>query len=320
MPLVKWSRCYALNLLLFSSVITLKAASAQSPATSTSPEAPANHPVVSAKPLTLDFIAIDRDGKPVTDLKPEELHLSLNKMERKVEAVSPAASDSLTIGLFFDISGSRRNDRSIGEETRLAGELVHSLWHEGDTAFVLAFNNELYAMTQPTHKLDDINQGLQRVMDATYYGSTSLYDALCLLKPEKLAAIPGRKVYVVFSDFEDNASRNKKENVFEVARQAKVSIFPIILGKSFIGSPSKKIEKHSRELAQAIANETGGEVLIPESRKQLPSIFQRLTAELQSAYRLTYFPSTASPNSHSKSGRIQIITTREHVKLFYPKS
>jgi hypothetical protein len=43
------------------------------------------------------------------------------------------------------------------------------------------------------------------------------------VKPEKLTGHPGRKVYVVFNDFEDNASRNTGERVLEVAREAGVA-------------------------------------------------------------------------------------------------
>ncbi len=68
----------------------------------------------------LDLIALDKDGRPVADLKPEELRLFENKGEVKIKSLSPAAREPLTIGLFFDVSGSRRADKYIEDETRLA--------------------------------------------------------------------------------------------------------------------------------------------------------------------------------------------------------
>ena len=49
--------------------------------------------------------------------------------EQKIKSLSPAANEPLTIGLFFDVSGSRHTDTHVTDETRLTSELVHSIWH-----------------------------------------------------------------------------------------------------------------------------------------------------------------------------------------------
>jgi len=306
-----WFRFSFLYLLLCHFGMTHQSAFAQTPV-STSPTP--NSRSAGAK---LDFIAIDKDGRPVTDLKAEEVHLTLNKVEQKIESLTWTAGEPLTIGLFFDVSGSRRLDTHVAEETRLAGEFLRAIWHEGDSAFLVAFNEEPFVVKQPTQKLEEIDEGLEQIPGGAR-GATALYDALCLVKPEKLSAVPGRKVYVVFSDFEDNASRNKAERVLAVTRQAGISIFPFILGEGFTSSPAKKPEKRARHLAQTFADETGGEVLVPESWKQLPAVFQRLAGELQSTYRLTYDPSSPAERN-GRAGRIHIETTREHVRMTYQK-
>lgn len=292
---------------------------AQSPVAPSSPATRSNSTNANTELLTLDLIALDKDDHAVTDLKSEELRIFENKVELKIETLSPAARVPLTIGLFFDVSGSRRADSHVEEETRLVGELLRSIWREGDTAFLVAFNDRPLAVVQPTQKLEDIHYGLKQI-PGDHRGSTSLYDALCSLEAEKLTAVPGRKAYAVFSDFEDNSSRNKIENVIEVGRQAKVSIFPVILSEGFGGGVSKRVEKRSRQQAQRVAEETGGDFFVPESVKQLPAALQRLGGELQGAYRITYVLPSAYPRPKWKSGRIKIETTREHVKLIYPKS
>jgi VWFA-related protein len=265
------------------------------------------------------LIALDKNGGPVTDLKPEELRLFDGHSEQKVETLSPAASAPLTIGLFFDVSGSRRADVYVNDETRLTSALIHSIWREGDTAFLVGFGPRVIEVTQPTGKPEEIDKGLEEIPGG-YWGSTALYDALCSVKPEKLAAIPGRKVYVVFSDFEDNSSRNSAERALEVAQNGGVAIFPVILSAGFGGGNSEKSKKRAELLAQKFAEVTGGEVLIPESHKQLERIFQHLAADLQSAFRITYLPSSPASQGKAARGKIRIQTTREHVRLIYPKS
>jgi VWFA-related protein len=290
----------------------------QAPADSDAARIPSTSPTTSAL-ITLNLIALDKDGKPVTDLKPGDLHLFENKVEQKIDSLSPDTNEPLTIGFFFDVSASRRADKHVGEETQLVSSLLRAIWHDGDTAFLVAFNDKTHVDVQPTEKLEEMDRGL-KLIPGEARSSTALYDALCSFRPEKLSAVPGRKVYVVFSDFEDNSSRNRFENVVEVARQAKLSIFPVVLDRSFGGSSSKKPEKRARNAAQTIAEETGGEVLIPESGRELPAIFQRLTADLQAGYRLVYISSSTSPPSKAKTGKARIETTRSQVKLIYPKS
>lgn len=293
------------------------AAATQAPAAPNPPTASRDQNQVAQEIRVLDLIALDKDGRPVTNLKPDELRLFENKSELKIKSLSPAAREPFTIGLFFDVSGSRRDDTHVTDETRLTSEWVHSIWRRGDTVFLLGFADRTIVFSQPTQKLEAIDEGLQKIPSGAR-GSTALYDALCSVKPEQLAALPGRKVYVVFSDFGDNSSRNTAEYALELAREAGVAIFPVVLDEDF-GGHSKKEEKLSRGRAQRIANGTGGEVLIPESRKQLPLIFQRLAADLQSTYRISYAPSSTASQNKSTQGRIRLETTREHLRLIYAK-
>jgi VWFA-related protein len=298
----------------------LSVAVAQAPV-ATSPSA--NPPSDGNSPPGLrvvDIFAVDKDGRLVPDLKAEEIRLFEDKAEQNIKSVSSAANEPLTVGIFFDISGSRRADKHVREEAKFMSELLHSIWHSGDTAFVAGFNNELRIAAQPSQKLEAIDEGLKKIEAARLWDSTALRDALCqVLKPEKLAGIPGRKVYIVLSDFEDNASRNKADCVLDVAHKGRVAIFPVVLSEGFAGQQSKKADKRGRKQAEEFANETGGEVLTPESHKQLAQVFQRLSADFQSAYQITYLPSSPNSQYKGKPGKLKLQTTRAGVKLLYPK-
>jgi hypothetical protein len=135
--------------------------------------------------ITLDLIALDNNGQPITDLKAEDIRVFQDKQELKIKSLSPAMNEPLTLGIFFDASGSRRADRFIPEEARLASELVHSVWREGDTGFVLLFGLEVYFAAKPTAKLAEIDEGLDLVPQATHHGATALYDALTIADPAK---------------------------------------------------------------------------------------------------------------------------------------
>ena len=94
----------------------------------------------------------------------------------------------------------------------------------------------------------------------------------------------------------------------------------MILSAGFGGGYSKRNEKRSSEQAHKIADETGGEVLIPESQKQLALNFQRLASDLQPAYRLTCQPTSATSLDKSKQDKIRLETTRGYLRLIHQKA
>lgn len=303
-----------LLLCLFS--LGLASGAAETALDSNAPKTPSN---ISDEPgvLTLNLMALDKDGRAVTDLKTGELHLFVDKVEQKIQSLSPSANDGLTLGFFFDVSGSRRADSHVVEETHLASQLLRTVWHEGDTAFLVAFNDRAYLDVPPTRKLEEMDEGLKRIPSENR-SSTSLYDALSYIEPYRLAGISGHKIFVIFSDFGDNSSRNRADRALEVARQNEISLFPVILGEGFGGS-DKRMDKRARVVAREFAEETGGEVLMPESPKQLAATFDRLANDLKAGYRITYTSSSTSPENKKKK-KIQLETTRPHVKLIYPSS
>jgi len=272
---------------------------------------------VPAVPTGVAYVSVfDDHDQPIADVKEQEFRLFEDKVERKIVSISPATNDPLTIGVFFDVSGSRRSDTHVVEETKLTSSFLHSIWRDGDSAFLVGFSRKPIIVVQPSQSLEQFDEGLEQIPGG-FWGPTALYDALCVATPEKLDAVSGRKVYVVLSDFQDNSSRNRIENVLAVARKNQVAIFPVILSVGFGGGDSPKDEKRARETAQEIARATGGEVLVPESPKQLSAIFTRIGNEIDTAYRITYAPSSFPGGSHKRKLRIE--TVRQHTKLLFAR-
>lgn len=307
--------------LLILSVLVAPILSSSSQLPQNVPTAPATTSPAATQHVTLNLIALDHKDRAVTDLKLEEFKVLEDNVEQKITSLTLASSEPLTIGLFFDTSNSRRADRFINEEAKFASEFVHSVWRQGDSGFVFAFDNEVTVVAKPTLQLQDIEQALQKIPQARVGGATAVYDALCIIEAEKLAALPGRKVYVVISDFEDNISRNKADQVIEFAHKAGINIFPIIVDQSFIneslsGFSHRKRGSQNRHGAETIAEGTGGEVLVPESRYELKEVFLCLTNDIRGAYRITYVSSTDG----KKKRKIQIESSRPKLRLIYPKT
>jgi VWFA-related protein len=263
----------------------------------------------------LRFLAIDKDGNPVTDLRADELQVRIDKTEQKILSLALAADEPLTIGFFFDISGSRLGDSHLEKEISAAIRFVDSIWHLGDTGFVVAFNERIYPLAKPTNELPQVEQALQDVMNTSDLGSTSLYDAICSVHVNVQKQPAGDTLFVIMSDFEDNTSRNSKEIALDVAWSENARIIPFLLGESFGADGSKKSKREAQKAAHEFSEKTGGDVLEPSSEKDLGAKFQRLANELKGAYRVRY----EYPSSGELKHKLEVKTTRPHVRLLYAK-
>jgi VWFA-related protein len=261
------------------------------------------------------FVALDKDNRAVPDLKMEDIRVFSSKTELKIQSVSSAANEPLIIGILFDVSGSRKYDKFLPNEIRIAREFAHSVWKEGDTGFVLAFNDEVYKVAEPTQRLEDLDQGLQKISNVQFRGSTALYDALCAPHPQNMAAARGRKIYVVFSDFQDNTSHVNSQKTVKIMQHAAISVFPVTLGESIAQFPSKKEDKRGREQARVFAEETGGLAFNPDSTKELANLATELSSLVRGYYRVSYSISSVE----EKKQKLRVESARPQVKILYLK-
>ncbi|MGI0086208.1 MAG: VWA domain-containing protein, partial [Nitrososphaerales archaeon] len=284
--------------------------SAQQP----SPSAPAQAPVApdTSSTKTLRFLAIDHDGNPITGLRVEDLSLRISGQSRKIVSLSPAATQSLDIGIFFDISGSRRSDQLIPQEVQATSRFLESIWSPGDFGFAVAFGEIPVTLTKPTQYLQEIEEGLQKIPGATYRGSTAIYDALASVHVTGKPSGRGEKLFIVVGDFEDNSSHKSEDKTIETLRDEGIRIFPLLRMENDVYS--SRYRHHANEIAKKFARSTGGDILVVSNQKDLDNAFRRITNELRSSYRLTYEP---LPNE-GELKKIQIKSSRPNLELFFP--
>lgn len=239
---------------------------------------------------------MDKAGQPVTDLRADELRLRVNKLDRKILSVSPTSEAPKTIGIFFDDSGSRRSDKLLEREVQLTSDFLQSVWHRGDVGFLVVFNDRPTTIVKPTNDVQELVQGVRDVPSASYRGSTALNDALASVRISGGQIGRGEKLYLVVTDFEDNASHRSRESIIKTLNEQNVRVFPLLREED-----SQKVHslELSRKAARETAEKTGGEVLQIEREKDLEVAFQRLTNDLRGAYEVDFEP---LPEARSKKG------------------
>ncbi|MGB8472782.1 MAG: VWA domain-containing protein [Candidatus Acidiferrum sp.] len=306
---------YLLNAFLAFLLVVCAARLVAFPAEQASPVvlAPSTATVDASAPGTLRFLAVNHDGSPITDLRPEEVSVRIDGQPRKIVSLSRANRAPLTIGLFFDFSGSRRSDRLIPNEVQSSASFLESIWQRDDVGFVIAFGEIPVTLAKPTNDLQVIESALRKIPGATYRGPTALYDALSSVRITGPKAGRGEKLFITVGDFEDNSSHKSADETIEALRDEGIRVFPLLRMENDVYSSRSR--HHAKELAKKFAENTGGDILVVSHQKDLDSAFHRITSELRSAYRLTYEPLP----KQGELRKVQIMTSRPKVELFFPR-
>jgi VWFA-related protein len=236
----------------------------------------------------------------------------VNKEQRPILSVVSAGGEAKTIGIFFDVSGSRRRDPLVANELAATASFLKSVWHAHDVGFVITFSDRAYTEASATGDLSQVIAGLHKVPAHVGRGSTALFDALCSVQIVGAQTGRGEKLFLVVSDFGDNSSRRSSAAMIAIMRQEGVRIFSLFHPEP--SDPTSQIRR-SRKTAEETAEKTGGDVFYVEKEKDLDEAFERLTKELQGVYVVSY---EALPGGVAEKN-VQIESAHPNIRLLYAR-
>lgn len=154
--------------------------------------------------VTLPVRVLDRNGRFVSGLKKEDFKVFEDKIEQEVAYFSNEQKP-FTVALVLDMSYS--STFKIDEIQQAALQFVTEL-RPADKVMVLAFDEELHVLCEPTNERNIINSAIVRTRIST---GTSLYEAVDFAINKKLNKIDGRKAIVLFTDGVDTTSRTSND-------------------------------------------------------------------------------------------------------------
>jgi VWFA-related protein len=167
---------------------------------------------VEALEVQLPISVLDKDGRPVDGLKQEHFQIFEDKVQQTIKTFRHE-DIPLSLGLVIDNSGSMRNKRERVNSSALA--FVRESNPEDETT-IINFDDSAYLEQDFTGSIGDLIDALENV-DAR--GETALYDALYLASEKVMKdGKRDKKVILVISDGEDNASRYGNNKVIEALR------------------------------------------------------------------------------------------------------
>jgi Ca-activated chloride channel family protein len=291
-----------------------------------SPDAPAEDPNQEVDPdevvtidtslVNLHVRVIDRNNRPINDVRTEEFRVFENGVQQQVQFVS-REEVPITYGLVVDNSGSLRNQ--IGQVVE-AGKTIVNSNKEGDETFIVRFiaSDEIKILQDFTADKGALGDALEDMFIEG--GQTAVVDAVYLAAEHASERRKGdpvedkrRRALILVTDGEDRNSFYKQEQLWEALKEADVQIYVIGFVNELEkerGFISKSRRQKAVDLLDRMARETGGRTFYPTSLSELPAIAEQITKDLRTQYVISYKPTAAGRPGEYRPVRVAVAEGR----------
>ncbi len=230
--------------------------------------------------VVLHATVLDKDGHLVTTLPQSAFHVYENGVEQELK-VFRREDAPVSIGLIIDDSGSMVNKRQKVAAAALA--LVKAS-HPDDEVFVLHFNEKAYLDTDFTSDPRRLDQAL-KTFDSR--GTTAMRDAIRLaIEHMDRKASEDKKVLIVITDGEDNASNISRDYIVKQAQQSGVLVYAIGLLTEIDDEKTQQAKHELDVLTQA----TGGQAYYLNDVSEADGTARDIAHNIRNQYTLAYTP------------------------------
>ena len=268
-----------MNYLLFS-LLAASIASAQEPGKILKPD---DGPAIFSTDthlVVLHATVLDKTGHLITNLPQSSFEVYENGKLQPIK-IFKREDIPVSLGLIIDNSGSMRDKRQKVEAAALA--LVKESNKE-DEVFIVNFNDEAYLDQDFTSKIDEMKQGLTKIDSR---GGTAMRDAIRMsIDHLKEKAKKDKKVLLVVTDGNDNASMMSLENLVQAAQQSETIIYAIGL----LSEEERREANRAKRALISLTEATGGQAFFPKDANEVEAIAHRVARDLRNQYTIAYSP------------------------------
>ncbi|NDQ57497.1 MAG: VWA domain-containing protein [Acidipila sp.] len=238
---------------------------------------------------------VDSHARFLPDLKQENFRVYEDRVEQKL-SVFRREDIPITLGLVVDNSGSMRDKR---ERVNSAAITFVKTSQRNDEVFVVNFNDEFYLDLDKDFSNDpvELREALERIDSR---GSTALYDAVIGSLDHLKKGTRDKKILLIVTDGEDNASRTTLEAAVQEAHKSDAAIYAIGLLES------KREGKRARKALLALTTATGGMSFFPESVKDVEAICNQIANDIRNQYVLAYYPTNSVHDGTFRSVHVDV--------------
>jgi Ca-activated chloride channel family protein len=222
----------------------------------------------------------DKNGKLITDLQQKAFKVFENGIEQPIKFFRHE-DVPISLGIIVDNSGSMKEKR---QKVEIASVDLVKASNPHDEVFIVNFNDEAYLDVEFTNDIKKMEEGVARI-DAR--GGTAMREAISMsIDYLKEKGQNHKKVLLVVTDGNDNASTISLERLVDRARQSEVLIYAIGL----LDEEERREAKSARRALNALTHESGGLSFFPKALAEVDSIALQVAHEIRNQYTIAYSP------------------------------
>ncbi|MGH9776159.1 MAG: VWA domain-containing protein [Candidatus Acidiferrales bacterium] len=257
--------------------------------------------------VLLHATVVDQKGIYIPNLQTDNFRVFENNIEQKV-SVFKNEDIPVTMGLVIDNSGSMRDKRP---RVNAAALTFVQTSNPQDQAFVVNFNDEYFLDLDEDFTSDqkELKAALDRIDSR---GSTALYDALVGSLDHLKKGNRDKKVLLVITDGEDNASRKDLAYAVQAAQQSNAVIYAVGL----FSDDDKKERRRATKALIELTEATGGKAYFPKDVSEVDALCTQIAAEIRHQYTLGYYPTNTARDGSYRTVRVEVIPPRGGGKLY----
>jgi Ca-activated chloride channel homolog len=230
--------------------------------------------------VVLHASVTDRKGKLLTNLDRNAFKIFENGQPQQIK-IFRREDVPVSLGIVIDDSGSMSTKRSRVEAAALA--MVRES-NPQDEVCIVNFNDDAYLDVPFTNDIHKMEQGLARIDSR---GGTAMRDALNMsLDYTKEKAKKDKKVILVITDGNDNASNVSLESVVRHSNQADTLVYAIGLFTEEEKHEASKARRALKELTTA----TGGLAFYPKDVNEVQALAVEVARDIRRQYTIYYTP------------------------------
>jgi VWFA-related protein len=229
--------------------------------------------------VTINVAVTEGKGRLVTNLKPEDFHLTDEGQQVALQFFDSKGPASIVF--LIDISSSMRGKKWRSLKNAMKKFLAQA--HEGDDYTLIAFSDrpQLIARSVTAEQFWRSLTGLQP------FGPTALYDAL-MLGLDALERVPQRhRAIVLLTDGQDNCSNSNLADVQREASKHRATIYSVGLLQQ--QRDLSRWEQNGKDLLDELATVTGGLVQFPDP-DEIHGVLDKINEDVRGQYCLSYYP------------------------------
>jgi VWFA-related protein len=276
------------------------------------PTPPKKHPSddftisVNVDVVVLHATAQDKKGALVSGLSKDDFQIYEDGSLQPIKYFSHE-DIPVTVGLVIDNSGSMGPKRG---DVISAGLAFARSSNPLDQMFVLNFNEKVsFGLPEKVAFTDQVPQLEVALSKLRPDGETALYDALAVALDHLKQGTRDKKVLIVISDGGDNASKHKLTEIMAAAAKSNVILYTIGIFNEEDGDSNPGVLKQ-------LAKDTGGEVFLPKSSKEIAPICERIARDIRNQYTLAYVPTNRNRDGTYRAIRVKAISSgRGHLSV-----